>query len=82
VFRYKAYGLCIHSDLPLDGLAPGDAEAEPDVFVRLGRVERRPSIAEAHVGCFHATATEAYLFWEEDGVYLVRQGREITSGAR
>lgn len=47
------------------------------MFVRLGAVGRRPAAAERRTGCFHATAAEAYLFWEEDGVYLVRGGREI-----
>jgi hypothetical protein len=69
--------LHIHSELPLAGLAPRETEREPDVFVRLRAIERRPAAGEPRTGCFHATAYEAYLFWEEDGVYLVRGGREI-----
>jgi hypothetical protein len=77
MFSYCAYGLCIHSDLALPGLVASEARAEPDVFVRLGRVNRMPPKAEHRGGCFHATSDEAYFFWEEGGVYLVRGGREI-----
>lgn len=77
MFAYTTYGLCIHSDLPLPGLVASETGAKPDVFVRLGRVNRLPSEAEPREGCFHATSDEAYFFWEEDGVYLVRGGREI-----
>lgn len=77
MLSYAAYGLYIHSDLPLAGLTAGQRGSAPDVLVRLGAVERRPPAEEPCSGCFHASATEAYLFWEEDGVYLVRGGCEI-----
>lgn len=77
MFSCAAYDLRIHSDLPLPGLVASEAGVEPDVFVRLGKVNRLPVKGEPREGCFHATSDEAYFYWEEDGVYLVRGGAEI-----
>lgn len=77
MFFYTAYGLRIRSELAVPEFVPADEEAYPDVRVRFGRVDRRPSDPEGAHGCFHATPDEAYLFWKTHGAYVVRDGREI-----
>lgn len=72
---YLAYGLGIHSALPLPELTA--AEAAEDVVVRLGRVEHLSSEATGTGTCLYATAEEVCLFWEAVGLFMVRRGREI-----
>lgn len=75
MFSYIAYGLGIHSALPLPELMA--SEAGEDVVVRLGKVDRLPSSVDA-TGCgFWATAEEACHFLEDAGAFLARGGREI-----
>jgi hypothetical protein len=75
MFSYVAYGLGIHSALPLPELAVH--EIGEDAVVRLGKVERLPSPLDAR-GCgFWATAEEACYFMEHAGAFLARGGREI-----
>ena len=75
---YFAYGLGIHSLLPLpEFMAAPDVEA--DVVIKLGNVNQSlPDLRKAR-SSFHMTATpqEACLFWDRLGTFLVRNGREI-----
>ena len=75
VFSYSAYGLGIHSALPLPELVAGEAGEE--VVIRLGQVERLPSSLDAWGRGFWATAEEACYFREDTGAFLARRGREI-----
>jgi hypothetical protein len=75
VFSYIAYGLGIHSALPLPELVA--CEAGEDVVVRLGKVDRLPSSLDARGYGFWATAEEACHFLAHTGAFLVRGGREI-----
>lgn len=74
-YRYSAYGLGVHSVLPLPELVAGGAGR--DVVVRWGIVDRIPSDVIATGECFHTSSDEAYLFWRDVGRLLVREGREI-----
>jgi hypothetical protein len=75
MFSYFAYGLGIHSVLPLPELVTSEVAA--DVVVRLGKVERSATTLDAR-GCgFWATTDEACHFVEEAGAFLARGGREI-----
>jgi hypothetical protein len=75
MFSYQGYGLGIRSTLPLPELVAG--EADPQVRVRLGKVDY--SIAEAIAANrrFCSAPGEACLFYEDVGAFLVREGREI-----
>lgn len=76
MYSYVSYGLGIHSSLPLPELTTS-AGAGPDIVIRLGSIGR-PLPETDHTGShFHSTADDTYLFWDEVGGFLVRDGREI-----
>jgi hypothetical protein len=75
MFSYVAYGLGIQSALHLPELVPGMTAA--DVVVRMGRVDRVPSVEDGTGAGFWATTEEACHFQEDVGAFLVRGGREI-----
>jgi hypothetical protein len=75
VYSYIAYGLGIHSALPLPELVAGEGAA--DVVVRLGAVEHMPSELDSEGGRFWATAEEACRVLPKVGTFLVRGGREV-----
>lgn len=71
---YKAYGLGISSEIPLEELTP--YEGVPDVTVKLASIVP-PRSVRLEGTCFTASENEVHLFWEEVGSFLVRDGREI-----
>lgn len=76
MFTYIAYGLGIHSPMPLPELVEG--EAPEDILIRQGEVAW--SIwEEAPEGYhrYHAKAEEIYLQYDGVGTFLARRGREI-----
>lgn len=77
MFSYHAYGLVIHSALPLPELEPSRA-ARADVVIRIQDIARRPVQADQTGGAFEITPQEAYMCWEHVGAFLVRNGNEIT----
>lgn len=75
MFSYIAYGLGIHSVLPLPELVCQDTKA--DVVVSLGRVDRSPLQVVDERHSFWASPEEACYFFEGAGAFLVQGGREI-----
>jgi hypothetical protein len=74
-YRYRAYGLALHSDLAVPELEPDDAEAA-DVTVRLGSIDR--PMPEPPAGTrFEFGPDDQYLAWLMVGRFLIRDGREI-----
>jgi hypothetical protein len=75
VFSYVAYGLGIHSVVPLPELIERDVPA--DVIVHLGQVDHAPLEAVDASHEFWATAGDACHFFRGVGAFLVRSGWEI-----
>ena len=72
---YRAYGLTLHSTVPLTELPPGDAPA--DVVIRLGTVEQRPdTLDEDGIGIWF-TESQACHYREDAGAFLATGGSEI-----
>jgi hypothetical protein len=76
MFSYRAYGLAIHSELPLPGASPL-AEDKADASIRFADIDWSPDEAAPGDDGFHFAADEAYLYWRGLGKFLVRGGREI-----
>lgn len=74
--KYTAYGLGIHSELPLPELMTG-SEAKCDVVIRLRRIAHRLGDADRTYTYFQVAADEAFLRWDSVGTFLARSGREI-----
>ena len=75
MYSYIAYGLGIDSELTLPELDAGDAA--PDVRLRLGTVDRKPTELDGQGDGFWATEDEACRYLANVGTCLVRHGREI-----
>jgi hypothetical protein len=74
--RYFAYGLGIHSELPLPELVA--AEANADVVIRVDRVRRSVPGEAPSSDTFRATPAGASIHYEKVGTFLIRGGAEIT----
>lgn len=76
MFTYRAFGLAIHSELPLPGAMPL-AEDKIDAVIRFASIDWSPGKSSGGEGGFHFEADEAFLFWEGLGKFRVRGGEEI-----
>jgi hypothetical protein len=75
MFSYSAYGLGIHSMLPLPELVAEQREA--DVLFGFGKVNGANLETFDQARSFKATSDEAYYSLESVGKFLVRGGREV-----
>lgn len=72
---YYAYGLGIHSALPLPELVP--AETHADIFVRFEKAGLAHTEMDGKARLVWGTAQEVHLVWKDVGAFVVRDGREI-----
>lgn len=81
LYHYTAFGLHVCSTLCLPELAlAGDGTA--DITITVAALDWRPTVIDADGTCFEITPSEAYLYWDEIGAYLVRNGAEIVVDAK
>lgn len=76
MFKYKAFGLNIHSEIVLPELAI-DKSDKPDLIIHFGNfdIPSGESIREGEN--FRATEDSIYRFWDEIGKFKVSNGNEI-----
>jgi hypothetical protein len=72
---YYAYGLGIHSALPLPELVSSQIEA--DIVVHFGQAERSRVESGEAARPVWGTAREVHLAWRDVGAFVVQDGREI-----
>jgi hypothetical protein len=76
MFSYLAYGLKIRASFPLPELPLGNG-APADVTISRGTIDRPRPQTSADGSYFSMSGGEAYLYWDEVGGFLVKDGREI-----
>ncbi|MCY7282686.1 MAG: hypothetical protein LH679_04425 [Cyanobacteria bacterium CAN_BIN43] len=73
-YFYTAYGINICSDIPLPELVVSH-DHQVDAIVRLGILTSPLDTSSPH--SFRLTPDGMYLFWQEIGTFLIRDGKEI-----
>lgn len=76
MYSYYAYGLRILSEIRLPEFVVAQID-QPDITIRLGKLDFNPLVAEPEEGMFPVSDEESGFFWEQLGTILVRSGREI-----
>jgi energy-coupling factor transporter ATP-binding protein EcfA2 len=76
MYSYKAYGLEIHSELPLPELI-GAQQADADVTVKFQALPNSPFGQDDAYHSYQLTDDGLYLFWQNVGTFLIREGSEI-----
>lgn len=75
MYSYFAYGLGVHSTIPLPEFIP--AEVECDIYIYLGREELIPESVRGKRSYLSVSTEEVIMSDEEVGTFLVRGGREV-----
>lgn len=81
MYSYTAYGLDIHSAFSLPELI-ASAKDTADVFIKTEKFNWSPPAINNEGTYFHVTSKEAYLFWDNVGTFIVRDGKEIIINPR
>lgn len=76
MYLYQAFGLGLHSPLPLPELVEAP-NAAVDVTIRWGKVNHFPASAARKAPYFCFSGEEAHLRWDGVAGFCVRNGREI-----
>lgn len=75
MYSYSAYGLHIHSPLPLPEFVASEGEA--DVIIRYGKIEFPWAETNGAHRRICGTAEGIYFFWTDIGCFFVQNGNEI-----
>jgi hypothetical protein len=82
--RYSAFGLCLESNCPLQGLAPGERDGVPDLFIDVQGGERfqpAPSETTYYVSDWldHGSGEPGLVIYRsiEDGSYIFRYAEGV-----
>jgi hypothetical protein len=74
MYCFSVHGLVVHSEIFFPELI--ESNGIPDAFICFEKIEQ-PSGSRVSINCLQANAQEVHLFWDEVGMMLVRNGREI-----
>ena len=74
-YSYLAYGLIIHSNLPLPELV--SCEGMADMVIRLDKLDPSRLETTSEGIDFRVTNEGVFLFWKNEGIFLIRGGKEI-----
>ena len=77
MYNYRAYGLGIHSELPLPELL-SVPDAPPDVSIRFGEIPPKLQSMGSAEGGLQLSKDGASFVWNEIGSFSARDGNEIT----
>jgi hypothetical protein len=75
MYKHCAYGIGLHSALPLPELRPGEFGA--DVVIRLAKLDRAPVEVELLDHYSWTSGADVYLYWKDVATFLIRDGKEI-----
>lgn len=76
LYYYDTYGFTVRSEIPLPELRSSAGEAA-DATICCECISWSPTVVAADGTSFRLAATEAYLYWQDVGTFLVRNGNEI-----
>lgn len=75
MYRYRAYGIGIHSEIDLE--SPQSADVTADVTIRYGAVDRAALAFKANGAALHVLPDEIVIAWSLFGAFALRGGTEI-----
>lgn len=76
MYLYDAFGLCINSSIAIPELLPSSS-SKSDVVLEVAPLNKTPPPLEERGFFFDITSDEAYLYWQQVGGFLVKNGRQI-----
>lgn len=73
---YSAYGLIVHSEIPLPELIATVA-TDADVWIQFGTISDNPLSTADSLHCYQNTDQGMYLYWQGVGTFLIQAGQNV-----